>query len=64
MWPDKDGHETPPIDYFEPANLYNHPAVVNYLERMGGRPRVIAFEEINKQPDGSVMEYLKKQLRA
>jgi uncharacterized protein (DUF362 family) len=63
MWPDKDGRETPPIDYFEPGNLYNHPAVVNYLKRMGGRPRVIAVEEINKQPDGSVIEYLKKQIR-
>jgi hypothetical protein len=31
---------------------------------MGGRPRVIAVEEINKQPDGAVIEYLKKQLRA
>ncbi|MBW2428940.1 MAG: DUF362 domain-containing protein [Deltaproteobacteria bacterium] len=64
MWPDKDGRETPPIDYFEPGNLYNHPAVVNYLKRMGGRPRFIAIEEINKQPDGSVIEYLKKQLKA
>ena len=30
-WPSKDGHGTPPIDYFEPGNLYNHPAIVNYL---------------------------------
>ena len=64
MWPDEDGRETPPIDYFEPGNLYNHPAVVNCLKRMGGRPRVIAVEEINKQPDGAVIEYLKKQLKA
>jgi uncharacterized protein (DUF362 family) len=64
MWPDKDGRETPAIDYFEPGNLYNHPAIVNYLKRMGGRPRVIAVEEINKQPDSSVIDYLKKKLKS
>jgi hypothetical protein len=63
MWPDKDGRETPPIGYFEPGNLYNHPAVVNYLKRMGGRPRVIAIEEINNHPDSSVVDYLKRQLK-
>ena len=63
MWPDEDGRETPAIDYFEPGNLYNHPAVVNYLQRLGGRPRSIAVEEINGQPDSSVVNYLKKQIR-
>jgi uncharacterized protein (DUF362 family) len=64
MWPDKDGRETAAIDYFEPGNLYNHPAIVNYLRRMGGRPRSIAVEELNNQPDSSVMDYLKRQLKA
>jgi uncharacterized protein (DUF362 family) len=64
MWPDKDGRETPAIDYFEPGNLYNHPAIVNYLKRTGGRPRIIAIEEINKQPDSSVIDYLGRQLKA
>jgi uncharacterized protein (DUF362 family) len=64
MWTDKDGRGTPPIDYFEPGNLYNHPAIVNYLKRMGGRPHSIAVEEINKQPDSSVIDYLKRQFKA
>ena len=64
MWPDKDGRETPAIDCFEPGNLYNHPAIVNYLKRMSGRPRVIAVEEINNQPDSSVVDFLKRQLKA
>jgi uncharacterized protein (DUF362 family) len=64
MWPNKDGLGTPPIDYFEPGNLYNHPAVVNHLKRIGGRPRSIYVEEINKQPDSSVIDYLKRQLKA
>jgi len=63
MWPDKDGRETPAIDYFEPGNLYNHPAIVNYLRRMGGRPRSIGVEEINNQPDSSVVTYLKRQMK-
>ena len=64
MWPDKNGHETPAINYFEPGNLYNHPAIINYLKRIGGRPRIIAIEEINKQPDSSVIDYLRRQLKA
>jgi uncharacterized protein (DUF362 family) len=63
MWPDKEGHETPPIDYFEAGNLYNHPAIINHLKRMGGLPRIIGVEEINKQPDGSVIDYLRRQLK-
>ncbi len=63
MWPDKDGRETPAINYFEPGNLYNHPAIINYLKRMGGLPRIIGVEEINKQPDGSVIDYLRRQLK-
>jgi len=31
---------------------------------MGGRPRSIAVEELNNQPDRSVIDYLKKQLKA
>jgi len=62
MWPEKDGRETPPIQYFEPGNLYNHPAIVNYLKRMGGRPRGISIQELNRQPDRSVVDYLKRQL--
>ena len=64
MWPDKDGREAPAIDYFEPGNLYNHPAIVNYMNRMGGRPRGIAIENLNNQPDSSVVDYLKRQLKA
>jgi hypothetical protein len=59
MWPDEDGRETHAIDAFEPGNLYNHPAIVNYLKRTGGRPRNIAVEELNRNPDRSVSEYLK-----
>jgi hypothetical protein len=31
---------------------------------MGGLPRNIAVEELNKQPDSSVIDYLKRQLKA
>jgi hypothetical protein len=64
MWSDKDGLGTPAIDYFEPGNLYNHPAIVNRLKRMDGLPRNIAVEEINKQANSSVVDYLKRQLNA
>ena len=62
-WPSKDGHGTPAIDYFEPGNLYDHPAIVNYLKRMGGLPRNIAVEELNQNADRTVMAYIKNQLK-
>jgi hypothetical protein len=62
-WPE-DGLQTPSIDYFEPGNLYDHPAIVNSLKRMGGRPRSIAIEELNHNPNRSVGEYFKTQLVA
>jgi uncharacterized protein (DUF362 family) len=63
-WPDKDGRPAPAIDDFKPGSLYDHPAVVNSLKRMGGRPRGIHIEEANTQPDGSVISYLKTLLNA
>jgi len=44
--------------------LYNHPAIVNHLKRMGGLPRTISVEEIDKHPDSSVINYLRRQLKA
>ena len=41
-----------------------HPAIVNSLKRMGGRPRSIAIEELNHNPNRSVGEYFKTQLVA
>ena len=62
-WPSKNGHGTPPIDYFEPGNLYDHPAIVNYLKRMGGLPRQITVEELNQNADRTVMDYIKNQMK-
>jgi uncharacterized protein (DUF362 family) len=61
-WSKMNSQETPPIDYFEPGYLYDHPAVINYLKRIGGRPRSIYIEELNKQPDNSVISYLNQHL--
>jgi uncharacterized protein (DUF362 family) len=61
-WPNMNNHETPPIEYFKPGNLYDHPAVINYIKRIGGRPRNINIEELNKQPNDSVISYLNQHL--
>ena len=61
-WPAIAGSGTPAIEYFEPGPLYNHPAVLNHLKRIGGRPAGIHILEINQQPDSSVMAYLKNQI--
>jgi len=62
MWPDKNGTGTPPIAYFKPGNLYNHPAVINCLLRRGGRPKHIFIKEINRQPNDSAAEYMRRQI--
>ena len=60
-WPEY-GAETPSLEYFEPGNLYIHPAIINALRRMGGLPHSITIEELNRHPDKSVSENLKEQL--
>ncbi|MEN8245566.1 MAG: DUF362 domain-containing protein [Thermodesulfobacteriota bacterium] len=62
MWPEIAGRGTPPIDYFEPGNLYNHPAILNNLTRLGGRPTGIHIQEVNQQPDHSVTAYMNSQI--
>jgi uncharacterized protein (DUF362 family) len=62
MWPEITARGTPSIEYFKPGNLYNHPAILNHLTRLGGRPAGIHIREINQHPDNSVMAYLKNQI--
>lgn len=61
-WPEITGPGTPSIAYFKPGSLYNHPAALNNLKRIGGRPAGIHIQEVNHQPDASVIAYLKAQI--
>lgn len=65
MWEDGDFFKTPKIPLFIPGNIYAHPAIVNHMKRMGGRPASIEWEQVNR-PEGSelMVDYLAKRLNA
>ncbi len=57
-----DGKPTPQMEFFQAGNIYNHPSVINYLNRVGGRPEKIIWKSINKNPDSSVTDYINRNL--
>ncbi|MCK5097258.1 MAG: DUF362 domain-containing protein [Desulfobacteraceae bacterium] len=59
-----DGKKTPDMPFFQAGNIYNHPSIVNYLERKGGKPEKILWNSINENPDMSITNYINKNLIA
>ncbi|MCL4369127.1 MAG: DUF362 domain-containing protein [Actinobacteria bacterium] len=49
---------------YRPGDIYQHPAVVNIMRRKGISQPGIGWEQLNQGPDDSVIEYLKKQMKA
>jgi uncharacterized protein (DUF362 family) len=64
IWEGDMERETPALPMYRPGNIYNHPAIVNFLSRRGGRPEKIIWNQINKIPDQGVSSYINKQLMA
>jgi uncharacterized protein (DUF362 family) len=67
MWKLPDGHVTPDLVYFQAGDtggIYDHPAMVNFMKRKGGRPARVHFEQLTVNPNGAVVEYLKKETNA
>ncbi|MDR1702611.1 MAG: DUF362 domain-containing protein [Sporomusaceae bacterium] len=52
--------ETP---IFQTGDIYKHPAIINYLKRNQAEDVQISVMEINQNPDSSVSDYLKRQLK-
>jgi uncharacterized protein (DUF362 family) len=53
--------------YFQAGDngtVYDHPAMVNCMKRKGGRPAKIHFEQLTENPNTTVVEYLKKEIKA
>ncbi len=63
-WNSQRGVETPGIPLWQPGNIYDHPCIVNFMGRKGGRPENIAWEQINTGPDKAVVDYLTNELKA
>lgn len=46
----------------DPPEIYAHPAIANWLERLGGCPE-IRWDRVNDHPDGSITAYMENLLR-
>ena len=59
--------ETPDLVYFQAGDtggIYDHPAIVNFMKRKGGRPERIHFEQLTANPNAVVVDYLKREIKA
>jgi len=43
---------------------YEHPAMVNFMKRKGGRPVMINFGQLTAHPNDAVVNYLKREIKA
>lgn len=55
-------NKTPAVPMFRAGNIYSHPALLNYMKRMRGRPGNFQWEQINSCPDKSISDYLEKEI--
>ncbi|HSR11285.1 MAG TPA: DUF362 domain-containing protein [Thermodesulfobacteriota bacterium] len=65
MWKLPEGHVTPDLVFFQAGttgSVYDHPAIVNFMQRKGGRPDKVRFEQLNKHPVKAVPNYLLKEM--
>ena len=50
---------TPTIPRFNKDDIYCHPSMINYMERKGGFPEEIVWQQLNSNPDSSIEQYIK-----
>ena len=62
-WRSRKEKQTPGISFFQAGNIYNHPSILNYMKRMGGKPERIEWEQVNPAPEESVRSYLSEQIQ-
>jgi uncharacterized protein (DUF362 family) len=66
-WKPPEGTEIKDLVYFQAGDtgtIYDHPALVNFMKRKGGRPAKINFEQLTANPEVAVVDYLKKEIKA
>jgi hypothetical protein len=59
--------DIPDLVYFQAGDnitTYEHPAMVNFMKRKGGRPAKINFEQLTANPNAAVVDYLKREIKA
>lgn len=62
-WP-KDDTEVEGFSVFRPGHIYDHPAIMNFMQRKGGKPMGINWKSVNKVEDHSISAYLNRQMMA
>jgi hypothetical protein len=65
-WKLPDGHVTPDLVFFQAGTtggIYDHPAIVNFMKRKGGRPEAVNFEQLTKNPVQAVSNYLIREMK-
>ncbi len=55
--------KTPAIPMTNTKNIYCHSAVTDFMERKGGSPENLHWEQINQNPDTRVTDYLKNEMK-
>ena len=66
-WKLPEGTEIPDLVYYQAGDnikTYEHPAMVNFMKRKGGRTTKINFKQLTANPNAAVVDYLKKKLKA
>jgi hypothetical protein len=66
-WKLPEGTDIPDLVYFQAGDnitTYEHPAMVNFMKRKGGRPAKINFEQLTANPNAAVVDYLKREIKA
>lgn len=54
--------KTPAVPMFRAGDIYSHPAVLNSMKRMGGRPGNFQWEQINACPEKRIASYIKEKI--
>jgi len=62
-WP-KDDAAVQGFSVFRPGHIYDHPAIMNFMQRKGGKPMGIDWKSINEIDDHTVAAYLKQHMTA
>lgn len=60
----EDDKKTPPLEFFQAGDIYNHPAILNYFEKRGGSPEELVWRSLNRNPDSAVTDYIKRNIRS
>ena len=63
FWP-SDDLDVAGFQVFRPGDIYDHPAVMNFMRRKGGRPGKVGWQQVNGLSDKSIPGYITRLMKA